>query len=216
MVARDYIRAIDEDLREISEEVKDIFDSYFELSDYTIVELGEICRIEKGQIGITKAIPGEYPLVTTGEDRKSHNECQFDGEAVCIPLVSSTGHGHASIKRIHYQDGKFALGNILAAAIPNDMSIVSTKYLYFYLNNFKDDVVVPLMKGMANVTLSIASIKKIKIVLPSIEDQEKLVVLMDKCERLRNTLLKSVDDSESMIKAVLGEIITSEWMDDIS
>ena len=96
------------------------------------------------------------------------------------------------------------------------MSVVSAKYLYFYLNNFKDDVVVPLMKGMANVTLSIASIKKIKIVLPAIEDQEKLVVLMDKCERLRNTLLKSVDDSESMIKAVLGEIITSEWMDDIS
>lgn len=107
----------------------------------------------------TKAIPGEYPLVTTGEDRKSHNECQFDGEAVCIPLVSSTGHGHASIKRIQLSRWKIRL-NILAAAIPNDMSIVSTKYLYFYLNNFKDDVVVPLMKELNfNVTLSIASIK---------------------------------------------------------
>jgi hypothetical protein len=37
-------------------------------------------------------------LVVTGEDRKSHNEFQFDCEAVIIPLVSGTGHGHASIK----------------------------------------------------------------------------------------------------------------------
>jgi type I restriction enzyme M protein len=215
MAAKDYIREIDEDLKEISKEVKDIFESYFALSSYTVVELGDICRIEKGQVGITKAVPGSFPLVTTGEDRKSHNEFQIDGEAVCIPLVSSTGHGHASIKRIHYQDGKFALGSILAAAIPNDVSVVSAKYLYFYLNNFKDDVVVPLMRGMANVSLSVGSVKRIKVVLPSIEDQERLVVLMDKCEKLRNTLFKSVEDSESMIKAVLSEIIDSEWMENI-
>ena len=28
---------------------------------------------------------------------------QFDTQAVCIPLVSSTGHGHASLKNVHYQ-----------------------------------------------------------------------------------------------------------------
>ncbi|MBM7424073.1 N-6 DNA methylase [Spongiibacter marinus] len=211
--AKDYIDTINEDLKEISDEVKDIFDSYFKLTNSTIVELGQICKVEKGQTGITKAIPGDYPLVTTGEERKWHNEYQLDCEAVCIPIVSSTGHGHASIKRIHYQHGKFALGNILAAAIPNDPSVVSAKYLYFYLNNFKDDVVVPLMKGMANVTLSIGSIKQIKVVLPSIEDQNRLVVLMEKCEKLRNTLAKSVTDSESMIKTIISEIIDTDWMD---
>lgn len=209
-LATDYIDQINEDLSEISFEVKDIFDSYFELSQYEIVDLGSICRIEKGQTGITKAVLGDYPLVTTGENRGSHNDYQFDCEAACIPLVSSTGHGHASIKRIHYQDGKFALGSILAAAIPIDSSIISAKYLYFFLNNFKDDVVVPLMKGMANVTLSIGSLKEVKVVLPSIEDQVKLVSLMDKCERLRDTLSKSMSDSEKMIKAVLGEIIDIE------
>ena len=194
-------------------EIKDIFDSYFDLSRYEIVKLGNICRIEKGRTGITKAVLGEYPLVTTGEERGSHNEYQFKSEAVCIPLVSSTGHGHASMKRVHYQEGKFALGSILAAAIPIDSSTVSAKYLYYYLNNFKDDVVVPLMKGMANVTLSVSSLKEVKVFLPSIEDQEKLVSLMDKCEKLRNTLSKSMSDSEKMIRAVLGEIIDFERLD---
>ena len=82
--------------------------------------LGEVCTIIKGSTGIKKAIAGDYPLVVTAEERLSSNEYQFDTKAVCIPLVSSTGHGHASLKRIHYQEGKFALGNILAAVIPND------------------------------------------------------------------------------------------------
>jgi type I restriction enzyme S subunit len=116
------------------------------------VKLGEICTIEKGAIGIQKASPGEYPLVVTGEERKSHNEFQFDDEAVIIPLVSGTGHGHASIKRIHFQKGKFALGNILCAVIPKDKTQVSAEYLYRYLDLNREIELVARMKGMANVT----------------------------------------------------------------
>ena len=59
--------------------------------------LGELCTIEKGATGILKAIPGKYPLVVTGEERKSHNQFQFEDDAVIIPLVSGTGHGHFQI-----------------------------------------------------------------------------------------------------------------------
>ena len=61
------------------------------------IQLGDVCNVVKGEIGITKAIPGEYPMVTTGEERKSHNSFQLDTKAVLVPLVSATGHGHASI-----------------------------------------------------------------------------------------------------------------------
>ena len=82
----------------------------FEQKEYRI---GEICTIEKGKSPIKKTAPGAYPLVVTAEERATSAEYPFDGEAVCIPLVSSTGHGHASLKRIHYQKGEFAVGNIL-------------------------------------------------------------------------------------------------------
>ena len=55
------------------------------------VKLGELCVMEKGNIGITKAIAGEYPLVVTSENRKSPNDYQFDADAVIVRLVSSTG-----------------------------------------------------------------------------------------------------------------------------
>jgi len=134
-------------------------------------KLGKICKIEKGSTGINKAIPGVYPMVVTSEARKSHNEYQFDDDAVIIPLVSSTGHGHKSLKRIHFQQGKFALGSILCAVIPKDKTLLNAAYLYRYLDLHKDDELVARMKGMANVTLPIKEIAQIEIPLPPIKEQ---------------------------------------------
>src|SRR4051794_19186284 len=117
------------------------------MKKYTI---GELCDVVKGKVPIMKAVEGEYPLVTTAEGRKTHNEWQFNCKAVCVPLVSSTGHGHASINRIHYQQGEFSLGNILAAIIPRDETVLDAEYLYIYLSLMKDEILVPLMKGTAN------------------------------------------------------------------
>ncbi|MFM8744683.1 MAG: restriction endonuclease subunit S, partial [Cytophagales bacterium] len=114
------------------------------------LRLGDICTVEKGTTGINKAIPGKYPLVVTSEERKSHSNFQFDDEAVIIPLVSSTGHGHKSLKRIHFQTGKFALGTILCAVIPKDKTQLSAEYLYRYLDLNKERELVSRMRGMAN------------------------------------------------------------------
>lgn len=125
--------------------------------------LDELCYIEKGKIGITKAVDGEYPLVTTGESFGTHNEYHFEGPAVCVPLVSSTGHGHASIKRLQYVEGKFACGNILAVLIPKDPKKLSAKYLYTYLTIHKEEKLVREMKGAANVSLTLAGLGKVRI-----------------------------------------------------
>jgi len=139
------------------------------------IKLGEVCTIEKGTTGILKAIPGEFPMVVTGKERKSHNEFQFDDEAVIVPLVSGTGHGHASIKRIHFQKGKFALGSILCAIIPKDKTQLSAEYLYRFLDLNKEDELVARMKGMANVTLPLKEIAQIEIPLPSLIEQKEFV-----------------------------------------
>ncbi len=200
-----FLQELKDDLLEIHSEIDKILCLFTDVNEHNKVSLGDICDVVKGSTGIKKAIDGKYPLVTTSEERAAHSSYQFDTEAVCIPLVSSTGHGHASLKRIHYQDGKFALGTILAASIPKDNKSISTKFLYYYLNNFKDEIIVPLMKGMANVSLSVTKIKTIPIILPPMEKQLELVLLMEKCESLRNTLYKSKQDAENMIKAAFTE-----------
>jgi type I restriction enzyme, S subunit len=91
------------------------------------VRLGSIARIEKGLTGIMKAAPGPYPLVVTAEDRASCDHFDFDGAAAIVPLVSSAGHGKASLQRLHYQEGKFALGSILAAVFPHAPELISAR-----------------------------------------------------------------------------------------
>lgn len=171
--------------------------------------LGSVCHIEKGNIGILKAIPGEYPMVVTGEERKSHNEYQFDAEAVLIPLVSGTGHGHASIKRLHYQTGKFALGSILCAVIPKNKTELSAEYLFRYLSLNKDNELVARMKGMANVTLPMKEIAKIEIPLPSLAEQlnfiEKYKQLETQSELLSTEFTHQLDLVKQLRQSFLRE-----------
>ncbi len=162
--------------------------------EWQVYKLGDICNIEKGITGITKAIAGDYPMVALGEERRTHNEYQFDDEAVIIPLVSSTGHGHRSMKRIHFQSGKFALGSILCAVIPKNKNQVSAQFLYRYLDLNKEQELVSRMKGMANVTLPMNAIAEVNIPLPTIEEQLEIVEKFDLIEKSNQMIEKEFSE----------------------
>lgn len=178
----------------------------FELPEgWVWTRLGEVCHIEKGSLGITKAIPGEYPLVALSEERLSHNEYQFNCSAVIIPLISSTGHGHASMKRIHYQEGKFSVGNILCCVYPKFDSVLNMKFLYIYLDMFKEKFFVKKMKGAANVSLNISAISETPIPLIPIHIQnnyEKIVKIIDELEK---QVSERKELSKQLMQAVLRE-----------
>lgn len=164
------------------------------------VKLGEVCSIEKGNIGIMKAIPGEYPLVVLGEERRTHNEFQFDDDAVIIPLVSSTGHGHRSMKRIFFQTGKFSIGSILCAVIPKDKTQLSAEFLYRYLDFNKENELVGRMRGMANVTLPMKEIAEVEIPLPSLEIQTELISEFQKLESGKDQISTELYHQLALVK----------------
>ena len=146
--------------------------------------LEECCDLEKGKTPIQKAIPGEYPLVVTTSERKSSSTYQFSKPAVCVPLVSSRGHGVACLNQVYYQEGKFALGNILCGITPREDSGLSTKFLFYYLNLKKDTLIVPLMKGGANVSLTVNSLRTVKVAIPPLQIQSEIVCRLQKFEEL--------------------------------
>ena len=143
--------------------------------DYPVFRVDDLCTLEKGSASAANATPGQFPLVTTAEELKSCNSFQFDCEAVCVPLVSSTGHGHASIKRLTYIKGKFAAATIIAVLRVKGEAKILPRYLYYFLESHRDDLLVPLMKGAANVSLSLGKIGSVRIPVPSIKEQEKLL-----------------------------------------
>lgn len=168
--------------------------------------LDELFSVEKGKVGIKAAIAGKYRLVTTGEKHLSHDEAHFSGDAVCIPMISASGHGHASIKRLHYINGDFAVGSILCACIARDEKRVSAKYAYLYLTAAKDSVLVPLMQGSANVSLKLDDIAGIRIPLPPLAEQHAVVarldVLADKTQQVTKQLDAIGADADRLLIAL--------------
>ena len=164
---------------------KDCFDQF--------VTADSICDIEKGNTPIQKARSGEYPLVVTTSERKSCDTYQFDRPAVCIPLVSSRGHGVASLNHVYYQEGKFALGNILCAVMPRSYDRLNCRFLYHYLEYQKDTMLVPLMKGGANVAMHKMDIETLRIPIVDIDTQNYIVSCLDKYLELITCLKSEIE-----------------------
>lgn len=189
------------------------------MGEWRRVKIGDLCQIIKGETGLASALPGEYPLVATGADRRSCATWQFDTDAVCIPLVSSTGHGKKTLNYVHYQSGKFALGTILAAVIPKNPSVLTARFLHLYLSHFKDTVLVPLMKGAANVSLPMKEIASVEIPVPPLVEQQNLIDLIFRIENEHGELLAETNRQGDLLKqlrqAVLQEAVegklTVEW-----
>ena len=189
------------------------------MSEWKKVKIGDVCKIVKGTTGIASAVPGEFPLVVTAVERKTCSTYQFDCEAVCIPLVSSSGHGKKSLNNVHFQSGKFALGTILCAVIPNNPDELDARYLHQYLQFYKDTVLVPLMKGAANVSLSMKDIAGVEVPLPPIKKQCELsamfVSLQEKSLEFKKETDKQVEYVKLLRQNILQEAIegklTAAW-----
>ena len=189
------------------------------MSEWKKVKIGDVCKIVKGTTGIASAEHGKYPLVVTAVERKTCSTYQFDCEAVCIPLVSSSGHGKKSLNNVHFQSGKFALGTILCAVIPNNSDELDARYLHQYLQFYKDTVLVPLMKGAANVSLSMKDITGVSIPLPPIKRQRELaemfVTLQEKQKELFTEFEKQTEYAKQLRQNILQEAIegklTADW-----
>ena len=189
------------------------------MSKWQKVKLGDICNFIKGETGIAKAEAGKYPLVVTGKERKTCDSFQLDCKAVCIPLVSSSGHGKASLNYVHYQEGKFALGSILVAVIPEDANVINAQFLHLYLSRLKDSLLVPLMKGSANVALSVSAVKGVEISLPKIEKQIEIINLFNQIDLDHQELAKENTNQKTYLtqlrQAILQEAIegklTADW-----
>ncbi|MGB3641346.1 MAG: restriction endonuclease subunit S, partial [Rivularia sp. (in: cyanobacteria)] len=147
--------------------------------NYPTYKIEDICTMVKGTYPTMKTPPGKYPFVVTAAYRRTASTYQIEGEAVCIPLISSTGHGDAAIHRVHYQDGKFALANLLVALVPKDKNVCYAKYLYHLFMAKKEEYLIPLMRGTANVSLKEQDIAKVEILLPPLEEQRRIVVWIE-------------------------------------
>ena len=147
------------------------------------VTLGEVCRITKGSFSSTKTPAGPYRLVLTAADSRTADGYDFDGPAVCVPLISSLGHGKAALHRIHYADGKFALANLLVALQPKDEGELEPRFLYAALDA-RRHAIAGLMQGAANVGMKPEDLAAFEFPLPPLEVQKEIVAEIGRYQKV--------------------------------
>lgn len=152
------------------------------------VRLRDLCTYEKGRFPTQATPEGPYTFIVTAEEQKTADDFQFDAEAVCIPLISSTEHGHASMKRIHYVNGQFALANLMFALFAKDSIKINMKFLYYFLSARLEELFVPLMKGAANVSMRMEDAVNVEVPLPPIEEQIRFA---DEISRLETAVTEA-------------------------
>ena len=176
------------------------------------IRLGDLCTMVRGTSPTLKTLPGPYPLVVTADFRRTADAWQIEGPAVCIPLISSTGHGDAALHRVHYQEGQFALANLLVALLPRDPNTCSAKYLYHLLMTRKDELFVPLMLGTANVSLKERDIAAVEVTLPPMAEQRRVVArieeLAGQIQEARGLREQAHGETQVMLANQIGRIFS--------
>ena len=146
-------------------------------------------------------------------ERKSADRWDYEGKAVCVPLVSSSGHGKADIKRLHYQEGKFALANTMCAVFSKDEKILRTKFLHLFLSETCDDLLVPLMCGATNVTMDSSQLRDVLIPVPEPGIQDEVIesqLFSSTASELRFTANRLRESSNDPIMIEIANRVTRE------
>lgn len=169
------------------------------------IKLSDIFTPEKGTKPIQKSEPGDYTLVTTGEEFSTCSSFDYEGEAICVPLISSAGHGKATLNRIYYVNGKFSVGNILMTLLPKNKDI-NVRFYYYLFSQEKDNLFTNLMYGTSNVSFSIEDCLEIEVPLPTKEEQNLIIEQIDNELKLIQANSKLVDLFNEKIDTKIDEV----------
>jgi restriction endonuclease S subunit len=162
------------------------------------VRLDQLCNIRKGKSSSTKTETGPYPLYVTAEDAKSSKDFDFEGSGVAVPLISARGHGRAEVKRVHLVEGKFALANLLAFVEPKDEKVLNAKFLHYILSGSLNEL-ANLMRGAANVGMSLGDLSGFKIPQPPITEQLQIVEELGGLESIIEETQKALSTRRSKL-----------------
>jgi type I restriction enzyme S subunit len=146
--------------------------------------LGEVCVIYTGGEAPKNSIKGEiptdlfkYPIYGNGIEIYGYTDTyRIDKDAVTI---SSIG---ANTGAIYYREAYFTPIIRLKVVIPKNDNLLS-KYLFYYLSSIN---IYSKKSSVPNMNAD--DVKKIKIPIPPISEQERIVEILDKFDSLVNDI----------------------------
>ncbi|WGI36305.1 restriction endonuclease subunit S [Mesomycoplasma lagogenitalium] len=147
----------------------------------TIGEISEVLSGKKGAKYFNIKENGKFPLysgkVKNNGEFGRIDEYDFDGRYITFTIVGDAGV-------FFLRNGKFSITDNCGLLYSKN-NFVLTEFIGLYLQNFGKKYV---KKEATRESLTTGIVKKIKIPIPSLKTQEKIVQILDKLSNLKNEL----------------------------
>jgi type I restriction enzyme S subunit len=184
------IRKLNEKLQFTFEDEKEEIINYNE--DIEIKTLGEVCEFQNGKRIVKDQVDiGEYPVLGGGGFTSFYtNEYSRDGKSCKISREGMSLHNCVMIL-----NQKYYLNSQAFTIISNNDKLIDN-YLWYYLNNIKE-IIYNCGRGTAQKAIDIDKFKLIKIPIPSIEIQNKIIEYFD---MIYETVIKNNNEKIETIK----------------
>ena len=159
-------------------DIRPIFaDTTVQATDIQYLTIEHLCKVTKGTIQASKAVPGDYKMYSAAKDVATHNEYTYEGEAV-IFVNSSRG---PPLARVHYANvgEKFAAsGLVLVLQAKN--SEINMKYLWYYLTMRKGHILKMFESSNMRETINTSDFIKYSVPIPPLPIQQEIVQTLDR------------------------------------
>ena len=139
-------------------------------------KLGDVCEIKTGQSISKKFISqniGSYPVINSGKEPLGYiNKWNTENDPIGI---TTRGAGVGSIT---YQAGRYFRGNLNYSVTIKNKKEINQRFLYHLLNNSSREI-HKLCTFNGIPALNSSELKKLKVSIPSLKTQEKIVEILD-------------------------------------
>ncbi len=206
----------------IVDSMKEDIETFFELtieienkkSETKWVEFGEVFTLEKGKLQSSKVeevdddiYEGVFINLSKSNDFKKINNTILDGENI---FISNT----APLGLIQYYNGKCNYSDLLQHIKINDLykTKINIKYIYYFLTSINEHIKDVYDKGSCNKSLDQKNFNRMKIQIPSIEQQNKCIEKINEMEEIIKRWKNDIDNilnngSNKFLEYLEGESI---------
>ncbi len=181
-----------------------LFEGYLQKLDAEKAFLGDLVNITTGKLDANAAVEsGKYPFFTCSREAYAINDYAFDCEAIL--LAGNNAVGDFNVK--HYK-GKFNAYQRTYVITVNEKNRILYRYLYFQLlkslRQFKVQSV-----GAGTKFLKLEIIKNMQIALPSLSEQQQIVLIIDsllaETQRLESIYQQKIASLDELKKSLLHQ-----------
>ncbi|WP_180178263.1 restriction endonuclease subunit S [Acinetobacter sp. YH01005] len=174
-------------------------------NDWQLECIGNIVNITTGNKNTQDRISeGKYPFFVRSQKIERINSFSFDGEGVL-----TAGDGVGTGKVFHYINGKFDFHQRVYLMHSFNQKVNGYYFYIYFSNNFYDRIMSMTAKSSVD-SVRRDMISNMKIVLPTLREQQKIAGALSDTDALISELEKLIEKKQAIKTATMQQLLTGK------